>query len=130
MVQTLYHQPHTIINLTLPFDNSDYDSAINILCKGNVMINGNGAVLDAVRHGFFFSVHVLGALALNSLTLQHGHATGRQVSVHLSFPPSHGPHSPLPSVLKGGEGGAIYNGGNLALDHTNFISCAVDTGVR
>ena len=59
-------------NLSSSFS-SNYNSEIAI--SGTVMIQGNGAVLDASTKGRFFNVGSGGSLTLQSLTLQNGKAT-------------------------------------------------------
>ena len=52
--------------------NSDYNSEIAI--SGTVVIQGNGAVLDASTNGRFFNAKSGGSLTLQSLTLKNGKA--------------------------------------------------------
>ena len=67
----------------------------------NVTIHGNGAVLDAAQQGQFFNVNSGATLALDHLTLRNG-------------------------FVRGNEGGAIYNLGDLTVKNANFISNKAD----
>jgi predicted outer membrane repeat protein len=84
------------IGIAVPFSMSDYHGQpIAIPSNTHVTILGNNAVLNASRKGRFFMV--LGALVLDSITLQNG-------------------------CKVGSAGGAILNAGALTLNQTNFVS--------
>ena len=61
-----------MIVLDMDFDCSDYTSQITIPTSTNITIHGNGAVLDAVHQGRFFTVDRGATLALDHLMLRHG----------------------------------------------------------
>jgi predicted outer membrane repeat protein len=102
--------------------NCDYSSQIEVPDGANVVIHGNGAVLDAAQKGPFFYVNSGAALALDHLVLRNGKGGairnyGTLAVTYANF---------TSNSASNAYGGAISNSGTLTVKLANFVSNSAD----